>query len=298
MLVYFVTIPLPAVLKSLLMGQGGSPLTDFQARLLFELCEQFLNGGPGAGFAYEQMMGNTAISATSIAMLKKTIHQLRTREKPLVSSHAEPLGKYQKGRRPDIFTINPNNIITKPEAAYIIFFIYWSLSTMRNEREAKSDVELIVTRLIEREYSLREGPDYVNLQLRGNYLNELWEAAAKMFENERPTIEAHVRDELNSAYQLGYLVEPPSDAALRLTPKALSEVAYLQLHHQAFDPPYKRPPPSTKPMESGPPRNSAPSKPIAKGRRKAVKPKPKKRAPVARKAVKAKPKRQRVKRRQ
>jgi hypothetical protein len=214
------------------------PLTELQARVLFELCQRFLQSGPTAGMRYDEMIQDSTIAASSIPMLKKTIRQLRMRSKPLVDSHTESLGTFPKGRRPDVFTINPDNIVTDEDTAYLIFHVHWTLR--RGEYSlAKDDLEYLVFGFMEKEYCAREGPDYANLEFHGRGdLSEIEEAAMRMFEPARPQIESLILEKLEEAFKLGYLTEQPGRGVdLRLSAKAHSELAYLMLHYRMYEPP-------------------------------------------------------------
>jgi hypothetical protein len=222
------------------MAAGDPLLTPLQARMLHALWRHFSPFPNQGGMTYKGMMEDATIGAKSLAMLQKTIGQLRGRSRSLITSYTldrrsgYPHQPDPKGRRRDVFTLDPTNILTDAETAAYIDLIMMLLPISIVAYPGFSNLE-IATRLVTGHlYRYRSNRD-------GGWIEPPHRDTDPSYEY--PKIAIHdgtiateynyVRNRISRsmlrAYRLGYLTGTGDHRDLLLSDKALSEAPYLKL---------------------------------------------------------------------
>jgi hypothetical protein len=246
------------------MTERDPPLTYIQARLLFGL--SCLTTDPDrSGLTYRQMLKYERIAPTTLPMLRKTVWQLKNRSKPLIRSRTDLHSITRSGRREDVFFLAPDSLLTSTVGCGCLYFLYlnpnvwsqiWDLSgsgILAEESQSlpddTTDFERLVHLFLSRIGHSVSGTSYSHYfanQLLGRHghtqlfeegkydeEDEHGEKSILIFERDRSSITEMLTEELAQAHKIGYLVEfPTQSGALKLTPKAFSEIPYLELHHR------------------------------------------------------------------
>ncbi|HEY7338941.1 MAG TPA: hypothetical protein VH639_28890 [Bryobacteraceae bacterium] len=213
-------------------------LTRIQASVLYAL---FLRqwDDPEGGLTYVEMLGHTGTEGLTLPMAKKTIRQLRDRSKPLVDSYTDYLTIHQKGRRPEIFRLHPQNAFTDADAAHYLVEMQRSLPKDRLVWQ-KSDFDILVMNELVEIYRLTPDEEKPFIAEYSVIVNTFIESVERGMSPIRDQIAEMVLRKLRTAYEFGYLAkEPTKEGRLHLSPRVLAEFHYLdKIADTSIDHPY------------------------------------------------------------